>query len=277
MLLAREVGAELAYIEVLPDGTLDLESARRRLAGGRVKLVSFAYVSNVLGTITPVAELAGMAHEAGAVAVVDAAQAAPHLSIDVRSLAVDFLACTGHKMLGPMGIGVLYGRRELLEAMPPFLGGGEMIRRVDFEHATWNDLPWKFEAGTPSVGDAVALGAAVEYLEGIGLDAIAEHDRALAQYALRRIGELDGVRIHGPEERGALVAFTVEGIHPHDLATLLDEQGIAVRAGHHCAQPLHRKLGVPATTRASFYLYNVPGEIDLLVEGIRHAQKVLGP
>ena len=209
--------------------------------------------------------------------LVDAAQAVPHRPVNVQGLDVDFLAFTGHKMLGPMGIGVLYGRRSLLEAMPPFLGGGEMIGRVEEHHVSWNELPWKFEAGTPSVGDAVGLGRAIEYLESVGLEAIEEHDRALTAYALQRLREIDGLRIHGPEERGALVAFTLEGVHPHDLASVLDEQGIAVRAGNHCAQPLHIRMGVPATTRASFYLYNRTEEIDALVDAVRLAGKLLAP
>jgi cysteine desulfurase/selenocysteine lyase len=275
-ILAQEVGADLAFIELLPDGSLDLESMDRHLATGRVRLVAHAYISNVLGTIAPVSEIAHRAHAAGAVVLVDAAQAVPHIPVDVRALDVDFLGFTGHKMLGPMGIGVLYGRRQLLEDMPPFLGGGEMIRRVGLRESTWNDLPWKFEAGTPSVGDAVALGAAVEYLRRVGMDAIQEHDARLAALALSRLRAIEGLRIFGPEQRGAVVAFTVEGMHPHDLASLLDEQGIAIRAGHHCAQPLHDLLDVPATARASFYLYNDESEIDRLARGIEAARATFG-
>lgn len=275
-LLTARVGARLAYIDLHPDGTLDLESLDRLLATGNVKLVATAFVSNVVGTRLPVKEIARRVHAAGATYLVDGAQAVPHLPIDVRDLDMDFLAFTGHKMLGPMGIGVLYGRRSLLEAMPPFLGGGEMIRRVDEERSTWHDLPWKFEAGTPSVGDAIGLHAAIDYLEAIGMDAVAAHDRRLAEYALDRLGALPGVSIFGPRERGALVAFALAGIHPHDLATLLDEDGIAVRAGHHCAQPLHTRLGVAATTRASFHVYNDESDIDALIDGIRRAQDVLG-
>jgi len=274
-MLAAETGAEVAHIDLLPDGTLDLDSLDRHLADGRVKLVATTYISNVLGTIVPVQEIARRVHAAGAVYLVDGSQAVPHLAVDVRRLDVDFLAFTGHKMLGPMGIGVLYGRRSLLEEMPPFLGGGEMIRRVDLHSSTWNQLPWKFEAGTPSVGDAVGLGVAVDYLQGLDMEAVAAHDRRLAAYGMERLRALPGVTVHGPEERGALVAFSVEGIHPHDLASLLDERGIAVRAGHHCAQPLHDLLGVSATTRASFYVYNQEYEIDLLAEGIEAAQRVL--
>lgn len=273
-ILAHEVGAELAFVDLHADGSLDLESLDGHLQTGRVKLVACTYVSNVLGTITPVDEVVRRAHARGAVVLIDGAQAVPHFPVDVRALDVDFLAFTGHKMLGPMGIGVLYGRRELLEEMPPFLGGGEMIRRVGLQRSSWNQLPWKFEAGTPSVGDAVALAAAAAYLRRVGLDAIEAHDRQLARYAMEKLGEIDGVEIHGPERRGALVAFTLDGIHPHDLASLLDEQGIAVRAGHHCAQPLHDWLGVPATTRASFYLYNDQDDVDALVAGIGEARRV---
>ncbi|GAC1327830.1 MAG: cysteine desulfurase [Chloroflexota bacterium] len=274
-ILASEVGAELGFLDLHPDGSLDLDSLDRLLQTGRVKLVASAYISNVLGTIVPVETIARRAHDAGALVLIDAAQAVPHLSVDVRALDVDFLACTGHKMLGPMGIGVLYGRRRILEEMSPFLGGGEMIRRVGLRSSTWNDLPWKFEAGTPSVGDAVALAAAVEYLCSVGMDAIGEHDRRLVAYAMSSLQEVDGLHIHGPEQRGALVAFSIDGVHPHDLASLLDEQGIAVRAGHHCAQPLHELLGVPATTRASMYLYNDEPDIDVLVEGLASAKRIL--
>lgn len=276
-ILAEETGVELRYLHLLPDGDLDLNSLDAALARGNVKLVGSTYVSNVLGTITPVAEMARRAHAHGAVLLIDAAQAVPHFAVDVGSLDVDFLAFTGHKVLGPMGIGVLYGRREILESMPPFLGGGEMIRRVRLDGCTWNDLPWKFEAGTPSVGDAVGLGAAVDYLESIGMDSVAAHDRALAQYALERLGSIPGVTLYGPRERGAVVAFNLDGVHPHDLASVLDEQGIAVRAGHHCAQPLHDLLGIPASTRASFHVYNNRGDVDALIAGLEVARETLGP
>jgi cysteine desulfurase / selenocysteine lyase len=276
LMLAERTGAEVAYIELHPDGSPDMDSLDRLLATERVKLVASAFVSNVLGTLLPVKDIACRAHRAGAVYVVDGAQAVPHLAVDVRDLDVDFLAFTGHKMLGPMGVGVLFGRRELLEEMPPFLGGGEMIRHVDYRGATWNDLPWKFEAGTPSVGDAVGLAAAIGYLENIGIDSIAEHDRRLAEYAVARLGEITGLSIYGPRHRGALVAFSLTGIHPHDLASLLDEDAIAVRAGHHCAQPLHDLLGVSATTRASFYVYNDESDVDRLVDGIEHAKRTFG-
>ncbi len=275
-ILAAETGAELAYIDLHEDGSHDLESLDRHLETGRVKLVAAPYISNVLGTIAPVQEIARRAHAHDALVLIDAAQAVPHRPVDATALDVDFLVFTGHKMLGPMGIGVLYGRRSILEDMPPFLGGGEMIRRVDYASSTWNDLPWKFEAGTPSVGDAVGLGAAVEYLQAVGMEAIEAHDRHLTQYAMQRLSDIEGLRVFGPRERGAVVAFAIDGIHPHDVASLLDESGIAVRAGHHCAQPLHDLLGVPATTRASFYLYNEDHEIDVLVDGLTSTMKVLG-
>jgi cysteine desulfurase/selenocysteine lyase len=267
-LIAERTGADVAYVDLTPEGSLDLDSLDRLLTSRTVRLVSTTYISNVLGTRAPVEEIGRRAHAAGALYLVDGAQAVPHMPVDVRALDVDFLAFTGHKMVGPMGIGVLYGRRELLEAMPPFLGGGEMIRRVGYERSTWNDLPWKFEAGTPSVGDAIGLGAAVEYLQAVGLDRVQEHDARLVRYAVERLSELPGLTILGPRERGALVAFSLGEIHPHDIASLLDEDAIAVRAGHHCAQPLHDSLGIAASTRASFYLYNDESDIDRLVQGL---------
>jgi cysteine desulfurase/selenocysteine lyase len=273
-MLAMETGAELAYVDLLPDGSLDLESLDLHLSSGRVKLVACTWISNVLGTVCPVEEIARRAHAAGAVLLVDGAQAVPHQTVDVRTLDVDFLVFTGHKMLAPMGIGVLYGRRSLLEEMPPFFGGGEMIRKVELHTVSWNRLPWKFEAGTPNVGGAVGLAAAIEYLEEIGLDKVADHDTHLARYALDRLREIDGLTVLGPEHRGALVAFTLDEMHPHDLASLLDEQGIAVRAGHHCAQPLHTLLGLAASSRASFYIYNDIDDVDRLVEGIAHARQI---
>lgn len=273
-IFASQSGAELRFIELHDDGSFDLESLDRHLEDGRVRLVSCAYISNVLGTVAPVDEIVRRAHAADALVLLDAAQAVPHRAVDVRTLDADFVAFTGHKMLGPMGIGVLYGRRNILESMPPFLGGGEMIRRVALEGSTWNDLPWKFEAGTPSAGDAVGLAEAVRYLQDLGMEAVRSHDKALIQYTLDRLSEVKGVTVHGPASRGSLAAFSVHGLHPHDLASLLDERAIAVRAGHHCAQPLHDKLGLAATTRASVYVYNEESEIDALIEGIRYAQKV---
>jgi cysteine desulfurase/selenocysteine lyase len=274
-LLAEERGATLRFIPLDAQGGLDLSGLDALLAGP-VKLVGVVHVSNVLGTENPVAELARRAHEAGAVILVDGAQSVPHVPVDVRALDCDFLAFSGHKMLGPTGTGVLYGRRELLEAMPPFMGGGEMIREVHLTRSEWNDLPWKFEAGTPNIAGVIGLGAAVDYLGAIGLDAVRAHGSALAAQAIRLLGAIPGVRLYGPpaERHGAVVAFTVDDVHPHDVATVLDHQGIAVRAGHHCAMPLHERLGLHATARASFYVYNTPDDIDRLAEAVRMVKQV---
>jgi len=276
-LLAREVGAELAYVSVTDEGRLDLESLHCLLQG-QVKLAAFTHVSNVLGTVNPVREITARVHAAGARVLVDAAQSVPHMPTDIEALDCDFLAFSGHKMCGPTGIGVLYGRPELLEEMPPFLTGGGMIRRVGRAEASWDDLPWKFEAGTPAIAEAVGLSAAVDYLSGVGMEAVWAHEQELAAYALERLAETPGVRMIGPpaEERSGVVAFTVESIHPHDLAQALDGEGIAIRAGFHCAQPLHERLGLAATARASFYLYDTREEVDRLVEGIQKAQAWLG-
>lgn len=273
-ILAEEREARLCFTDLDEDGSIDVSSLERILSTERVKLVTVAYVSNVLGTVTPVQVIARLAHAAGALVLADAAQAVPHRAVDVRELDVDFLAFTGHKMLAPMGIGVLYGRRSILDAMPPFLAGGEMIRRVGTRSSTWNELPWKFEAGTPSVGDAIGLGAAIDYLASIGMEAIQAHEQRLTGYALEQLEAVEGITIYGPRVRGALVAFSLADVHPHDLASLLDEQGIAIRAGHHCAQPLHEALGIAATARASFYLYNDEADVDALVEGLRTARRV---
>jgi len=272
-ILAREVGAELAYVSVTDEGRLDMESLDRLLREP-VKLVACAHMSNVLGAVNPVREIVARGHAAGARVLVDAAQSVPHLPVNVGAMDGDFIAFSGHKMCGPTGVGVLYGRPELLEEMPPFLGGGGMIRRVGKIEATWDDLPWKFEAGTPAIAEAVGLGAAVDYLSAVGMDAIWAHEQELAVYALERLAEAPGARVIGPQsgERGGVVSFTVESIHPHDLAQALDSEGIAVRAGRHCAQPLHERFGLVATTRASFYLYNTREEIDRLVAGIQKAQ-----
>jgi len=276
--LAREVGAELAFVSVTGEGRLDLESLDRLLAGGSVKLVACAHVSNVLGTVNPVREVIVRARAAGARVLVDAAQSVPHMPVDVAALDCDFVAFSGHKMCGPSGIGVLYGHPELLEEMPPFLAGGGMISRVGRLEATWADPPGKFEAGTPAIAEAVGLGAAVDYLSGVGMEAVWEHEQELAAYALERLEEMPGVRVIGPpaEERCGVVAFTVESIHPHDVAQMLDREGVAIRAGFHCAQPLHECMGLRATARASFYLYNTREEVDRLVVGIQKAQGLLG-
>jgi cysteine desulfurase/selenocysteine lyase len=275
-LLAAEKQLELRFIPLTGSGELDLSQLPRLLSDGRVKLISFVHVSNVLGTVNPVAEIARMARAHGATVVVDASQSAAHMPIDVQALGVDFLACTAHKMLGPTGIGMLWGRRELLEAMPPFLGGGEMIRTVSLTSSTWNELPWKFEAGTMPIAEAIGLGAAVRWLEGVGMDRVFAHDRELAAYAMERLAELPGVRVLGPpaDRRGGVVAFTVEGVHPHDVATVLDRDGVCVRAGHHCAMPLHEALGVPASARASFHCYSLREDVDALVTGLHRVQKL---
>ena len=268
-MLQAERGIELDFIPVTGDGLLDLD-AYKTLLTRSPKLVSFTQMSNVLGTINPAAEIIRLAHEAGAVTLVDAAQSVPHLRVDVQALDADFLAFSAHKMCGPTGIGVLYGRLELLESMPPFLGGGDMIKEVKLRSFRPNTLPYKFEAGTPAIAEAVGFGAAVEYLSSLGMDAIAAHEHEITEYALERLEEVPGVKVLGPsaQQKGGVAAFTLDGVHPHDVAQILDQDGIAVRAGHHCAQPLHEKFGLPATSRASFYLYNTKEEVDLLVNGI---------
>ncbi|MEJ5223616.1 MAG: cysteine desulfurase [Anaerolineales bacterium] len=276
-MLAAERGVRLEFIPVTPDGLLDLEAYRALLAQSP-KLVAFTHMSNVLGTINPAAEIIRMAHEAGAVTLLDGAQSVPHFSVDVQALDVDFMAFSAHKMVGPTGIGALYGKAHLLEAMPPFLGGGDMIREVKLRSFRPNSLPYKFEAGTPSIAEAVGFGAAAEYLMRIGMDKIAAHEHAITAYALERLEEIPGLRLFGPDaqHKGGVAAFMLDGVHPHDVAQILDQDGVAVRAGHHCAQPLHEKFGLPATSRASFYLYTTPDEIDRLVEGIYKVKKYFG-
>jgi cysteine desulfurase/selenocysteine lyase len=272
-LLSQETGAALRHLPIDEEGKLRVDLLEEYV-NDKTKLVAVGLMSNVLGTINPVRRLADAAHAVGARIVVDAAQAAPHLSFDVNHLDVDFLAYSSHKMCGPTGAGVLYGREDLLDAMPPFHGGGEMIREVWSDRATWNEIPYKFEAGTPNVAQAVGMGAAVEYLEDIGLDDIREHEKEMAAYAIERLEDAGAV-VYGPrnvEERGGVVSFNLEDVHPHDMATILDQEGICIRAGHHCAQPLMRRLDVAATARASFYLYNTPDEIDVLVEGLSKAR-----
>jgi cysteine desulfurase / selenocysteine lyase len=274
-MLATERGATIRYIPIDGKGRLDL-TGLEALLRGPVKIVSLAHMSNVLGTVNPVAEIARKAHAAGALVCVDAAQSLPHRGVDVRDLDCDFLAFSAHKMLGPTGIGGLYAKRAHLDAMPPFMGGGEMIREVKLEGSSWNETPWKFEAGTMNIADTIAFGTAIDYIEKIGFAAIAEHSRELTVETMRKLGDIPGVTIYGPpaEERGGIVAFTLDDIHAHDVATVLDHEGVAVRAGHHCAMPLHKKLGVAATTRASFYVYNVPSDITALVEGVRKAKQL---
>ena len=268
-MLQIERGIELDFIPVTDDGLLDLD-AYKTLLSRNPKLVSFTHMSNVLGTINPAAEIIRLAHEAGATTVVDGAQAVPHFKVDVQALNADFYAFSAHKMCGPTGIGALYGKAELLEAMPPFLGGGDMIKVVHLRSFRPNTLPHKFEAGTPAIAEAVGFGAAVDYLSMIGMDNISAHEHGITEYALERLEEVPGVKVFGPsvDKKGGVTAFTLDGVHPHDVAQILDKDGIAVRAGHHCAQPLHEKFGIPATSRASFYLYNTKDEVDLLVNGI---------
>ncbi len=280
-LIARDTGAHLRAIPFLPDGTLDLDAARTLIGSGRVRLVAVVHMSNVLGTINPVAELAELAHAAGALLLVDGAQSVPHLPVDVQALGADFLAFSAHKMLGPTGVGVLWARRALLEAMDPYQGGGSMIATVAVEGSTWAEVPQKFEAGTPNIADVVAFGAAIDYLRDLGMDAVRAHEIALTRYALDALRALPGVRVVGPLEataRGGIIAFSYADLHPHDVSQVLDRYGIAVRAGHHCTQPLHRALNleVQATTRASFYIYNDRDDVDALVEALRATGRFFG-
>ncbi len=276
-ILSTERGIQLDFIPVNEAGLLDLDGYRKLLEKAP-RLVSFVHMSNVLGTINPAAEIIHLAHEAGAITMVDAAQSVPHLKVDVQALDADFLAFSAHKMCGPTGIGVLYGKTPLLESMPPFMGGGDMIREVKLRSFRPNSLPHKFEAGTPAIAEAIGFGAAVDYLSEIGMDLIAEHEHEVSAYALDRLEEVPGVRVFGPsaERKGGVAAFTLEGVHPHDVAQILDRDGIAVRAGHHCAQPLHEKFGIPATSRASFYLYNTKEEVDRLVDGLYKVKEIFG-
>ncbi|ARV46649.1 cysteine desulfurase [Bacillus subtilis] len=268
----KATGATLKYIPLLEDGTISLEDVRETVTSN-TKIVAVSHVSNVLGTINPIKEMAKIAHDNGAVIVVDGAQSTPHMKIDVQELDCDFFALSSHKMCGPTGIGVLYGKKALLENMEPAEFGGEMIDFVGLYESTWKELPWKFEAGTPIIAGAIGLGAAIDFLEEIGLDEISRHEHKLAAYALERFRQLDGVTVYGPEERAGLVTFNLDDVHPHDVATVLDAEGIAVRAGHHCAQPLMKWLDVTATARASFYLYNTEEEIDKLVEALQKTKE----
>ena len=277
-MLCEETGARLRYLTLTEGAELSLDELDSVLAEGRVKVVGVAHVSNVLGTINPIAEIVRRARAAGAVTVVDGAQAVPQMPVDLSELDADFYAWTGHKALGPT-IGLLHGRRDLLEEMRPFLGGGHMISRVEREHSTWNELPHKFEAGTSAATEAVGLGAAIEYLSAVGMDSVRAHERDLTAYALERLPEIEGITLFGPpdlDRRGGVVAFAIEGIHPHDIAELCDRQAVCVRAGHHCAQPLMRLLGVGATARASFHVYNARDEVDRLVEALSGAREVFG-
>jgi cysteine desulfurase / selenocysteine lyase len=274
--VAQDTGARLRLIRLTDAGTIDLDDYRR-LLGPRTRVVAMAHASNVLGTITDLGEVAQLAHRVGALVVADGAQSVPHLATDVTTLGADFLAFSGHKMLGPTGIGVLWGRRELLEAMPPFLGGGGMIREVWDDRATWAPLPEKFEAGTPNIADSIAFGAALDYLDALGMANVRAHEIEVTGYALERLASVPDVAVYGPADpraRTGVVSFNLEGVHPHDVGTVLDEAGIAVRAGHHCCQPLHRQLDLAATLRASFYVYNSVDEVDALVDALATARRM---
>jgi cysteine desulfurase/selenocysteine lyase len=272
--LTKEVGATLDYVAITDDGRLELDDLREKLARGP-KLLAVAAVSNALGTINPLAEIVQMTHEAGALVLVDAAQAAPHMPIDVVALDCDFLALSGHKMLGPSGIGALWGRRDLLDAMPPFMTGGSMIIKVTMEGAEWNEVPAKFEAGTPAIVEAIGLGAAIDYLTNLGMDNVREHEKYLFEHAWAALGEIPGVRRFGPDDadtHAGVISFVLDDIHPHDVATVFDSEGVAVRAGHHCAQPVMLRYDVPATTRASFYVYNDLDDVEALTSAVRATQ-----
>lgn len=274
-ILQEQLGFTLRYVPITDQGLLNLDELPNLLTA-RTKLFCFVHASNVLGTINPVRELAAAAHAVGARVLIDGAQSVPHLPVDVQALDADFFVFSSHKMCGPTGMGVLYGKRELLEAMPPFMGGGDMIREVKLTGSKWNSVPYKFEAGTPAIAEAIGLGAAVDYLQQVGMERVHAHEREITHYAYTRMTEVEGLRIlgPGPEARGGLIAFTLEGVHPHDIAAILDRAGVAVRAGHHCAQPLHDRLGVHASARASFYLYNTPAEVDVFVDALHKAQEI---
>jgi cysteine desulfurase/selenocysteine lyase len=275
-LIADETGATIRYLDIDDEGQLVRDDIEATI-NDKTKIVAIVHMSNVLGTINDVRAIADVAHKHGALVLVDGAQSAPHLPVNVQELDCDFFAFSAHKMLGPTGVGVLYARRELLESMPPFLGGGEMIRRVKLEGSTWNDVPWKFEAGTPNIGDVCAFGATIDYLDSLGMENVREHEVEITSAAMRKLSQVPGITVYGPElvqARGGVVAFNVDEIHPHDLGTVLDSYGVAIRAGHHCAQPLMNRLDVVATARASFYIYNTIDELDTLVEGIEAAARL---
>ena len=276
-MLAAERKIRLEFVPITEDFLFDMAAYRKLLEQGP-KLVSFTHMSNVLGTINPAKEIVRLAHEAGALTLIDGAQSVPHFKVNVQDLDVDLLAFSAHKMVGPTGIGALYGKQALLESMPPFMGGGDMIKKVTLRSFTLNDVPHKFEAGTPAIAEAVGFGAAVDYLNSVGLDWISEHERQITRYGMERLKELSGVKIYGPsvENKGGVISFAMEGVHPHDVAQILDSAGVAVRAGHHCAMPLHQKYNLPATTRASFYLYNTEEEVDKLVAALQKVQKMFG-
>lgn len=275
-MLAHRTGARLEFVPITDDGLLRLD-VYEQLLKQQPKLVAFAHMSNVLGTINPAREMIAQAHAAGALVLLDAAQSVPHMPVDVQALDVDFLCFSAHKMLGPTGIGVLYGKRDLLEAMPPFMGGGDMIRTVGLRESTWNDLPWKFEAGTPAIAEAIGLGAAVDYLNALGMENVLQHEQSITAYAMEQLRQVPGLTMYGPDtvQRGGVISFTLGDIHPHDLASILDQEvGIAIRAGHHCAQPLMERFGLSATARASFYVYTIESDVDTLVQGLHKALEI---
>jgi cysteine desulfurase/selenocysteine lyase len=273
-ILAKEKGATVRYVPVTPQGTLELNGLED-LFDARTKMMALPHVSNSLGTINPVEKIAVEARKRGVMLLIDGAQGAPHLPVDVQAIAADFYAFSSHKMLGPTGIGVLYGRRDLLEEMEPFMSGGEMIRKVTFEDATWNDLPWKFEAGTPNIADAIGFGYAIDYLSALGMDNVRAHEAEIVAYAIDRMSTIDDIILYGPpaEQRGGVVSFNFPDLHPHDIGTVLDTYGVAIRSGHHCTQPLMRCLGISGTARASFYIYNTPEEVDKLVDAVKAARE----
>lgn len=275
-LLAQRTGARLEFVPVTDNGLLDLDIYTQLLQQGP-KLIAFTHMSNVLGTINPAQEMIAQAHAVGAIVVLDAAQSAPHLPLDVQALDADFVCFSGHKMLGPTGIGVLYGKKALLEAMPPFMGGGDMIRTVKLRESTWNDLPWKFEAGTPAIAEAIGFGTAIDYLQALDMNAVQQHEQAITAYALEQLQSIPEITIYGPEaqQRGGVISFNVKDVHPHDLASIIDQEvGVAIRAGHHCAQPLMDRYDLAATARASFYIYTLKEEVDILIQGLQKAQQI---
>ena len=274
-IVQEQLGFTLRYVPITDHGLLDLDTLDTLLTE-KTKLFAFVHASNVVGTINPVEELVARARAVGAKVLIDGAQSVPHMPVDMQALDPDFYAFSSHKMCGPTGIGVLYGKREILEAMPPFMGGGDMIREVTLAGSKWNTVPYKFEAGTPSIAEGIGLGAAVDYLQAVGMDWVRTHERELVAYAYERLSEVEGLRIlgPGPDQRGGLISFTLEGVHPHDIAAILDSQGVAVRAGHHCAAPLHARYCIPASARASFYLYNTVQEVDVLTSALHKAQEL---
>ncbi|MBI2542130.1 cysteine desulfurase [Candidatus Woesearchaeota archaeon] len=273
--MAEHLGLKLKFIEINKNAELDKESIKKNITK-KTKIVSVNHISNAIGTINPVEEITKIAHENGALMVIDGSQSVPHMPIDAKKINADFYVFTGHKMLGPTGVGVVYGKKELLENMRPFLYGGEMINEVKFEGTTFNKLPWKFEAGTPNIAEAIGLGIAVDYLSKIGMNNIFEHDKELVEYGTERIKEIKGVTIYGPKERGSIISFNVKGVHAHDVSQILDSEGVAIRAGHHCCMPLMGVLGISSTARASFYLYNTEEEIDTFIKAIHKVKKVFG-